>query len=66
MRSTLGARKPENKAWSDGNLINSHEVAYQADSPADFVVEPYTEAELHNPPAAASLVQKRSFAYGGG
>ena len=63
VRSTLGARKPENKAWSDGNLEASVEPDYQGDSPADYVVEPTEEAKLHFNP---TLVQKRSFAYGGG
>lgn len=63
VRSTLGARKPENKAWSEGNFDASNEVAYPADSPADYVVEPTAEADLHN---SGALVQKRSFAQGGG
>jgi hypothetical protein len=61
VRSTLGARKAENKAWSDGNFDASNEVAYPLDSPTDYVVEPTAEADLHN----SGLVQKRSFAYNG-
>jgi hypothetical protein len=50
VRSTLGARKPENKAWSEANFDASNEVAYPNDSPADYVVEPTEEAKLHNNP----------------
>jgi len=63
VRSTLGARKAENKAWSDGNFDATHEVDYPADAPADYTVEPTAEADLHN---SGALVQKRSFALGGG
>jgi hypothetical protein len=61
VRSTLGSRKAENKAWSDGNADASNDVAYPLDSPTDYVVEPTEEAKLHFTP---TLVQKRSFAYG--
>ena len=63
MRSTLGARKAENKAWSEGNFDATHEVDYPADAPADYTVEPTAEADLHN---SGALVQRRSFKYGGG
>jgi hypothetical protein len=38
-------------AWSSKQHDKSNEVAYGADAPADFVVEPYTDAELTNPGA---------------
>lgn len=36
-------------AWSDNQYDASHETSYQADSPADFVVEPFSDTELTNP-----------------
>jgi hypothetical protein len=49
--------KNEN-AWSDKQHDKSNELAYQADAPTDFVVEPYTDAEIAaaNP---AALVQRQ-------
>jgi len=58
--STLGARKPENKAWNDKNIEATHETAYTGDSDPDYVVEPTKEADLH----FSGLMQKRSFAGG--
>jgi hypothetical protein len=65
--STLGARKPENKAWNDKNIEATHEVAYTGDSDPDYVVEPTAEAKLHNKDLFASkrssLMQRRSRAH---
>ena len=45
--STLGARKPENKALNDKNIEATHQPAYTGDSDPDYVVEPTAEADLH-------------------
>jgi hypothetical protein len=47
-------------AWNDKNIEATHEVAYQGNSPTDYVVEPTKEADLH----FSGLMQKRSFTQG--
>lgn len=49
--SRLVKRDPRADSWSNKQYDASHEVAYQGDSPTDFVLEPYSDAELSNPPS---------------
>jgi hypothetical protein len=46
--------------WSDKQANVSHEVAYQGDTAPDYLVEPYTDAELKGP---GSLVQRSKLIY---
>jgi hypothetical protein len=46
VQSKLVKYEKGTNAWSSKQHDKSNEVAYGADAPADFVVEPYTDAEL--------------------